>query len=192
MDYFKDYQNKLNDNSVMYNFSTENRNKKFDSFKKALKDWMVQIFPKNSGDFVDDVVEEFTKKVFDNNGKLFVEMINGAVTENKLSEDLKDKLLSDTFDYVIEQKHDIQTITPAFTWNDNHTIKNNLNGFSFKIERWSRKWKSGLIENWGYKKYNRTDQIDSVPGDVHNFGRGQIDLLEPHTSINYNIQLTCE
>lgn len=119
-------------------------------------------------------------------------LADGAVTENKLSEDLKNKLLSDTFDYVIEQKHDIQTITPAFTWNDNHTIKNDLNGFSFKIERWSRKWKSGLIENWGYKKYNRTDQIDSVPGDVHNFGRGQIDLLEPHTSINYNIQLTCE
>ena len=115
-----------------------------------------------------------------------------AVTESKLSSDLKDKLLPDNVDYVIEQNHDIQTI-PAFRWNDNYTIKTDIAGFSFKIERWSRKWKSGLIENWGYRKFNRTEQIDDVPNDVYdNTGRGYLELLTPYTSINYNVQLCCE
>lgn len=115
-----------------------------------------------------------------------------AVTESKLSSDLKDKLLPDNVDYVIEQNHDIQTI-PAFKWNDNYTIKTDIAGFSFKIERWSRKWKSGLIENWGYRKFNRTEQIDDVPNDVYDStGRGYLELLTPHTSINYNVQLCCE
>lgn len=120
-------------------------------------------------------------------------IVDGSITYDKLSDDVKTKLLSDTFDYVVEQKHDIQTITPAFRWNNDHTTKTDLNGYSFKIERWSRKWKSGLIENWGYRKYNNTNYIDLIPGNVYNHdGRGQIDLLEPYTSVNYNIQLTCE
>lgn len=134
----------------------------------------------SSGDIADNSVT--TQKIAD-----------GAVTESKLSEDVKAKLLSDTSDYVIEQKHDIQTITPAFRWDNQHTTKTDINGYSFKIERWSRKWKSGLIENWGYRIYNQSEYIDTVPSNTYNKdGRGQIDLLEPYTSINYNVQLTCE
>lgn len=119
-------------------------------------------------------------------------IVDGSITYDKLSDDVKDKLLPDNVDYVIEQNHDIQTI-PAFRWNDNYTTKTNIAGFSFKIERWSRKWKSGLIENWGYQKFNRTEQIDDVPNNVYNSaGRGYLELLTPHTSINYNVQLCCE
>lgn len=119
-------------------------------------------------------------------------IVDGSITYDKLSDDVKDKLLPDNVDYVIERNHDIQTI-PAFRWNDNYTTKTDIAGFSFKIERWSRKWKSGLIENWGYRKFNRTEQIDDVPNNVYdNAGRGYLELLTPHTSINYNVQLCCE
>lgn len=120
-------------------------------------------------------------------------IVDGSITYDKLSDDVKDKLLPDNMDYVIERNHDIQTI-PAFIWNDDYTVKTEVNGFSFKIERWSRKWKSGLIENWGYRKYNRTEQIESTkpPSNVYNSNRGYLELLEPYTSLDYNIQLCCE